>query len=202
MIDEALRPTKDRVVGPIARRMAPLVRPGWITLASLLACTAAGAVAATGRRWPAVALWLFGRLLDGIDGSIARERRQASDLGGYLDMMADTAGYAAVPLGLAVARADAHTWAACAVLLASFYINTMSWTYLSAIAEKRSAGAAARGERTTIHMPTGLIEGTETIVLFTLMLALPAMATGWFVTMSVLVAITVTQRLVWAQSNL
>ncbi|MEO6122407.1 MAG: hypothetical protein ABIR32_01760 [Ilumatobacteraceae bacterium] len=78
----------------------------------------------------------------------------------------------------------------------------MSWTYISAVAAKRAAGAGSDRERTSIHMPTGLIEGTETIVLFTLMLAVPNLALGWFIVMSVLVAATVLQRSLWVRANL
>ena len=122
----------------------------------------------------------------------------AGVLGGCLDLMGDTVGYAAVPLGVAAAHGDARVWAACAVLLASFYLNTMSWTLLSAIAEKRRVGAGTRGEQTTIHMPAGLIEGAETIVLFSLMLALPDQALASFWVMAMLVAVTILQRVGWA----
>ena len=45
-----------------------------------------------------------------------------------------------------------------AVLLATFYVNTMSWTYLAAVAEKRSAGASAHKELITIHMGAAPLE--------------------------------------------
>jgi phosphatidylglycerophosphate synthase len=202
MIDATLRPLKDRLVQPLARRIAGRLSAEWITLSSLAFSIGAAALIATGARWAALSSWLIGRLLDGLDGPVAREAGAQTDLGGYLDIMGDTLGYAAVPIGVAMQRASGHVWAACAVLLASFYVNTMSWTYLSAIAEKRSAGTASFGEPTSVHMPTGLIEGGETIILFTLMLALPALASVWFIAMTALVAITAAQRVVWARGNL
>lgn len=202
MIDGAIRPLKDRLVQPLARRIARRLPAAWITLFSLAFTVGASVLIATGVRWGAVSCWLVGRFLDGLDGPVAREADAQSDLGGYLDIMSDTLGYAIVPIGVAVSRPSGHVWAACAVLLASFYVNTMSWTYLSAIAEKRAVGAASSGEPTTVHMPTGLIEGAETIVLFTLMLALPTLASVWFFAMAALVAITVAQRVAWAGGNL
>jgi phosphatidylglycerophosphate synthase len=198
MLDLRLRAIKDRALVPLARSIGHLVHPNAITALSLVACLSAAVLAAQGTEWPAVALWLIGRTLDGIDGLVARDRNQQSDLGGYLDMMADTVGYAAIPIGLAAHQGDTRAWAMCALLLASFYINTMSWTYLSAIAEKRSVGAEHRGEVTTIHMPSGLIEGTETIVLFAVMLAWPVHVVVWFPVMAALVMLTVLQRLAWA----
>jgi phosphatidylglycerophosphate synthase len=198
MLDLRLRALKNRALVPLARPIGHLVHPNAITALSLVACVGAAVLAALGHRSSAVALWLIGRGLDGIDGLVARDRNQQSDLGGYLDMMADTVGYAAIPIGLAAHQGDTRAWAMCALLLASFYINTMSWTYLSAIAEKRSVGAEHRGEVTTIHMPSGLIEGTETIVLFAVMLAWPVHVVVWFPVMAALVMLTVLQRLAWA----
>ena len=161
-----------------------------------------GLAAGFGLRWQAVGLWLLGRVFDGLDGAVARDGDRQSDLGGYLDMMADTIGYAAVPIGIATAQASIGTWTWCAVLLATFYANTMSWTYLAAIAEKRGGGAVQRGERTAVHMPVGLVEGAETIVLFVLMLSFPDRAIWWFSAMAGLVGVTVMQRIVWAVRNL
>lgn len=202
MIDGRLRGVKDRVVEPVAARLPVAVSAGRLTAASLASCLAAASLAASGWRWWSLTAWLFGRLLDGVDGAVARRRGRQGDLGGYLDLMGDTVGYTAIPLGIAISQHDARVWAACAVLLGTFYLNTMSWTLLSAIAEKRSRGAAARGEPTTVHMPTGLVEGAETIVLFSLVLALPAQARALFWVMAALVAVTVVQRVVWASRSL
>ena len=202
VIDHRLRATKDRIVEPIVARMPGAFTPGRLTAGSFVCCVGAALLVAGGWRWWAVAAWLFGRALDGFDGAVARRAGTQSDLGGYLDLIADSVGYAAIPIGIAAARGGTDIWVACAVLLASFYLNTISWTLLAAIAEKRNAGAAARGERTTIHMPSGLIEGAETIVLFTIMLAFPAGAEVLFFVMAALVAATIGQRIVWAARSL
>lgn len=44
-------------------------------------------------------------------------------------------------------------------MLGAFYINAGAFLYLSAILERCDMGAKQRGELTTIHMPSGLIEG-------------------------------------------
>lgn len=198
MIDQQLRATKDRIVEPVVRRLPSAVTPGRLTLASLLGGAAAGLLAASGWQWWALAAWLASRLCDGLDGAVARRRGGQSDLGGYLDLMADAVGYVAVPLGVAAAQADRGAWVACAVLLASFYVNVMSWALLSAIAAKRAAGDAAPSALTTVHMPVGLIEGAETIVLFAVMLAWPGGAQVVCWVMAALVVVTVVQRLAWA----
>lgn len=203
LIDQRLREAKDRAIEPVARRLVAMRVPaGWLTAAGLVASVVSGVLAWRGLSWWALAVFVLGRVLDGLDGAVARRADTASDLGGYLDQLADTVGYAAVPLGLAAGAGSAEAWAACAVLVASFYVNIVSWAYLAALAEKRGAGAAAQGVSTSIVMPTGLVEGAETIVLYGLMLAVPGWFVGWAWSMAVLVALTVVQRVAWAVRHL
>ncbi len=203
MLDSSLREVKDRALTPVAVRLngvSPLV----LTFLSLVCCVAAGFAAWQHLIVGSVVLWLVGRLLDGLDGPVARVRGAATELGGYLDLMADGIGYAAVPIGIAAARNSVHVWMWCAMLLATFYVNTMSWTLLSALAERHRLDrpAVRTTFRTTFTMPTALIEGAETIVLFALMLALPRYAQPLFIAMSAAVAVSIAQRVVWAVRNL
>ena len=201
MFDARLRPLKDRIATPVAAVLPEGVPPLALTALSLLAGLAAAGVAATGGTWVALACWWASRVADGLDGALARRRGTATDLGGYLDQMADTVVYAAIPLGVAVAVDDRATWIATAVLLAVLYLNTVSWAYLSALIEKRRA-SRADAPVTSIEMPSGLVEGTETIVLYSLLLALPGWQPGWAWLMSGLVGITILQRLVRSRSLL
>jgi phosphatidylglycerophosphate synthase len=202
MIDRRLREVKDRALEPLASRIVGRSAPLALTAMALVAGLAAAAAAAVDRRSFALALWLLGRLLDGLDGPVARRHGRTSDLGGYLDIMGDTIVYAAVPIGIAVGRGDDATWIACAVMLAAFSVNTMSWTFLSAVAERRGARPGAGAARTTIHMPPGLVEGAETIVAYSVMITVPDRAATVFAVFAVLVAITIVQRLVWAVRHL
>lgn len=202
MLDLRLRPIKERALDGAARRLAPHVPAGALTGLSLGATLAAAGAAWAG--WPLLAVtgWLVGRLLDGLDGPVARARGTETDLGGYLDQMADTIGYTAIPLGVALAVDDRATWVAVAVLLGVLYVNAISWTYPAAVLEKRGAGAKATGELTSVTMPPALIEGTETIVIYTLFLAFPAWSTWLFGLMAVLVTVNLGQRIVWARQAL
>lgn len=202
MFDLALRPAKDRLLTPVADRLAGVVNAHVVTAVGLLCGLASAVAAAAGLRWESVALWLTGRCIDGLDGLVARRRGEAGDLGGYLDMLADTLAYTAIPIGLAVGAGQRSVWVAAALLLGSFYLNTVSWAYLSALLEKRGQGVAGSGESTSIRMPSGLVEGAETIALYTVFLALPGQLPVWFSVMAALVVLTVVQRMWWARSAL
>jgi phosphatidylglycerophosphate synthase len=198
MFDLQLRPAKDKALHGLATALGRHVPAGALTAASLILSLAAAAAAWAGLPPVAVASWLLGRLADGLDGPVARARGEANDLGGYLDMLADTVGYAVIPLGVGFGVDERGTWIALSVLLASFFVNAVSWAYLAAILEKRGTGAAERGELTSVTMPPAMVEGTETIVLYTLFLAIPAWSALLFGLMAALVGVNVTQRLAWA----
>ena len=202
MIDKVLREPKEFLLRPFVQGPVRHVHPVVVTLLA-----GGGGVAAAVATWqaayvPALLLWALNRVLDGLDGTLARITHQQSDLGGYLDIVLDHVVYTAVPFGLALAVNTAAAYLALALLLASFYINGASWMYLAALLEKRGAGAAAQSEMTTVTMPTGLIEGAETVVLFTLFLVFPGALVPLFCVMAALVMITATQRLVWAAHRL
>ena len=193
MIDAALRPIKDRILAPVAHSRLGAVHPAVFTASSLFLTLLAAVAAAVGQPILALALWLVGRLADGLDGAIARAGGRVSDYGGLLDIVGDTIGYAAIPLGIAIGVDDRVTWIVVAFLLATFYINAVSWTYVSALLEKRArTGALAP----SVAMPRGLIEGTETILFFAVALAVPAAATWVLGIMAVLVAVTAFERVI------
>jgi phosphatidylglycerophosphate synthase len=200
--DAMLRRPKELLLAPIARRTPVLVHPTAITLVAVLPGLGAAFAAADGRHVLALGLWILNRLLDGLDGTVARQRERQSDLGAYLDILMDFVVYAAVPIGLASWVGTRTAWVAATVLLASFYINTISWAYLAAILERR-AGAERAPTYTAVAMPGGLVEGTETILFFcAMLLATPGLVPTLFWVMSACVLVTVAQRIVWALTHL
>lgn len=119
MFDPVLRRLIDP---PLNRAGAWLAGRGVPANGASLAGLAVGllAVPALMQGWYDLALLmvLLNRLIDGVDGPIARHGTP-TPFGGYLDIMCDMAFYAAVPLGFAFANpATNAVWAA--VVLASF----------------------------------------------------------------------------------
>ncbi|RME09951.1 MAG: CDP-alcohol phosphatidyltransferase family protein, partial [Ardenticatenia bacterium] len=87
MFDERLRRWKDAVLMPLAR-MVPvsplaLTLTGWGVGMVAVVCAWRGMFA-----W-ACAAWLVNRALDALDGAVARAQARTSDLGGYVDILAD-----------------------------------------------------------------------------------------------------------------
>lgn len=196
MFDDVLRIPKEKIMEPLAKAM-PGVSPTAITVTACLVGVASGTAAAGQQYGLALGLWGMNRLLDGLDGTMARVNDQQSDLGGYLDIVLDMVVYSAIPFGLALGSdLPGITWVL-AVLFASFYINSATWMYLSSLLEKRSLGAKTRGELTTVTIPGGLMEGLETFVFYSLFLLFPQWLTVLISLMAGLVVITSIQRVAW-----
>ncbi|PJB66605.1 MAG: CDP-alcohol phosphatidyltransferase [Anaerolineae bacterium CG_4_9_14_3_um_filter_57_17] len=198
MFDSYLRRLKDRLGAPLARRLSR-VSPTAVSLLALIVGLLAAYAAYRNQYLWAFAFWIFNRILDGLDGLIARLHDTQSDFGGYMDILTDFIVYAALPLGLAAGSPSIEHYLALSILLAVFYVNAASWMVLAAILEKRAAHDS--DTQTTIVMPAGIIGGFETIIAYGIFLLFPAFITILFSIFAALVFITVIQRLVWARRN-
>lgn len=119
---------------------------------------------------PGLGLLLLSRLLDGLDGAVARATTP-TDRGGFLDITLDFLFYAAIPLAFAMANPDANALAA-AVLLASFIGTGSSFLAFAAVAEKRQLQSVAFPDK-SFYFLGGLTEATETLLAFAAMCLWP-----------------------------
>lgn len=202
MFDEQLRQLKERLLAPLARALGSRVAPNALTVVAAIVGVACALAAWRGRHGLALVLWWANRLLDGLDGTQARVHQRQSAFGAYLDIVADFAVYAAVPIALAIDAGTTAALQAALLLVATFYVNAASWLYLAALLEQRREGAAARGELTSVTMPAGLVAGTETVIAFSLFLLLPSQLVRLFLAFAILVSVTVAMRLWWARRHL
>ncbi len=198
MLDAKLRPLIDPPLNAVGRTLA-----GWGVTANALTFTGlalglggAAAIAFGHLGW-GLALIIANRLLDGLDGAVARVRGP-SDLGGYFDIVADFAFYVSVPVGFGI-LAPVNTLPAL-VLVASFVLTGVSFLAFAVIAGKRGDETQAHGKKSFFYS-TGLAEGAETIAVFIAMCLSPA----WFGTIAyayaALCVLTVVQRSAMAASE-
>lgn len=166
MFDARLRPIIDPPLNAAASWLAVRgVGANVVTLGGL-AIGLGGAVAIANQLWTlGLALIVINRLLDGLDGPIARATRP-SDLGGYLDIVADFAFYVSVPVGFGFA--DPANSLPALVLVASFVLTGTSFLAFATIAAKRGLHTQVHGKKSFFYS-TGLAEGGETIAAFILM---------------------------------
>ena len=195
MLDKAIQ----QALKPLMTRAARgLVRLGVGADAISLAGFAVGMGAATAialqHDWAGLALLLISRLMDGLDGAVARAT-QPTDRGGFLDITLDFLFYASIPLAFAIAEPAQNALPA-AVLLAAFIGTGSSFLAFAAVAEKRKLQSLAFPDK-SFYFLGGLTEATETILAFTAMCLWPQ----WFPYIAygfaVLCGITIAMRIVW-----
>ena len=170
MFDAQLRPLIDRLLNPIGRGLVALgMTANQVTIiGAAFGLIAAGCVAA-GLFYPALWFVIANRVIDGLDGAVARASR-SSDFGGYLDIVSDFIFYSAIPLAFAVARPE--TALAAAFLIFSFIGTATSFLGFAILAEKHQVTTQICGKKAFYYLG-GLTEGTETILLFLAMLVWP-----------------------------
>jgi phosphatidylglycerophosphate synthase len=112
------------------------------------------------------------RIIDGLDGALARHQKHTSAAGGYLDICLDFLFYAAIPLGFALANPNENALAA-AVLLTVFIGTGSSFLAFAIPAEKLNLPRPQFANK-SFYFLNGLTEGTETIAFFVAFCLWPA----------------------------
>ena len=191
MFDAKLRPIIDPPLNAVARFLAARgVGANMLTLVGLcLGLVAAVAIGLGAFAWGLI-LIVLNRLLDGLDGAVARATGP-TEFGGYLDIVADYAFYVSIPVGFGFAASENLPYAL--VLVATFVLSGASFLGFAAIAAKRGRETYAHGRKAFFYS-TGLAEGAETIAAFIAMCIVPSafalIATG----LAILCVLTVVQR--------
>lgn len=190
-VQQALRPLMTRAARGLVRLG---VGADAISVAGFATGMAAAGAIAVQQYLPGLALLLLSRLMDGLDGAVARATRP-TDRGGFLDITLDFLFYAAIPLAFALADPATNALPA-AVLLASFIGTGSSFLAFAIVAEKRQLHSIAFPDK-SFYFLGGLTEATETIVAFAAMCLwptwFPAIAYGF----AALCGITIALRIGW-----
>jgi phosphatidylglycerophosphate synthase len=174
MLDAAIRPHIDKPLAAVAKRaIAYGMTANAATGLGFALGMAAAALVATQLYWAGLALLLLSRVLDGLDGAIARQTK-LTDLGGYLDITLDFIVYASVVFAFALADPARNALAA-SFLTTSFMAPAATFLAYAIFAQKHSITTDIRGAKSLYYLG-GLTEGFETILTLCLMCAFP----DWF----------------------
>jgi phosphatidylglycerophosphate synthase len=195
MLDRAIQ----TAIKPLLVRAAKvLVKAGIgadaLTVAGFVVGMAAAVAIAFEAYIAGLVMLLLSRLMDGLDGAVARETTP-TDRGGFLDITLDFLFYASIPLAFAIAHPAQNALPA-AVLLAAFIGTASSFLAFAIVAEKHSIASTAFPDK-SFYFLGGLTEATETIVALSAMClwpeAFPLIAYGF----AALCAITIVMRIGW-----
>jgi phosphatidylserine synthase len=201
MIDASLRRQLSGSVNWLAGKVdLDFITPTGITIVGFILGTTS-ALSAWNQYWYlALALWLISRILDALDGALARLRLSQGisygPTGGYLDIVCDFIVYGTFVVGVAH---GAHTsYLPFLLVLLAYYINGTSFLAFSSIAEREQTRIE---DGRSLSFVFGLAETTETIFIHSLWCLVPRVAGniawGWagFVGVSAMVRIIHSTRL-------
>lgn len=167
-------PVLGRVYAAPARRLAAAgVSADAVTLVGFVLGLLAAVLIALGAPLAGLAALLGNRVLDGLDGAVAR-LAGPTERGAFLDIALDFFVYAAIPFGFALADPGRNALAAAALLFA-FMGTASSFLAFAVIAARRGLESSAYPQK-GIYYLGGLTEGAETIACLVAMCLVPA----WF----------------------
>lgn len=196
MLDARIKRIIDPTIGHIGKKLHNFgVTANQITTFGLIVGGVAGLCIAFELYLWGLLLIGLSRLMDGLDGAVARAGRK-TDLGGYLDIVFDFIFYGLIPLAFAFARIENALPAA--VLLMVFYANGASFLAFAIMAEKRQISTDSHGSK-SLYFTGGLAEAGETYAVFALFCLLP----DWFgviaYSFAAITAITTVSRILLAR---
>jgi phosphatidylglycerophosphate synthase len=195
MLDRAIQAAIKPLLTRAARQLvAAGIGADAITVAGFVVGMAAAVAIALEAYLGGLVLLLASRLMDGLDGAVARATKP-TDRGGFLDITLDFVFYASIPLAFALANPAQNALPA-AVLLAAFIGTASSFLAFAIVAEKHRLESTAFPDK-SFYFLGGLTEATETTAAFAAMClwpaAFPLIAYGF----AVLCAITIAMRIGW-----
>ena len=174
MLDGYVRPWIDP---PLNRLAAGIARRGISANAVTIAGFGVGLAAMAAITWQqytaGLVLIALNRLMDGLDGAVARQTR-TTDLGGFLDIVVDFIFYSGVVFAFALAEPERAL--AAAFLIFSYIGTGSSFLAYAIVAAKRGVNTEQQGKKAFYYMK-GITEGTETILAMVLMCLLPGLFT-------------------------
>lgn len=163
MLDSYMRPLIDPPLNRIGKQLAQRgISSDSVTISGFVMGLVAIFLITQESYLLALGFICLNRLLDGIDGAIARHSG-LRDFGGFLDIVCDFIFYAGVIFAFGVAD---HTRLLSASFLIFSFIGPMSSFLAYAIlAAKNNRNTTSRGKKSFYYLG-GICEGTETFVVF------------------------------------
>ncbi len=171
MFDRQMLALSKPIVDAAAKRLNAFgLTANQVSLTGFALGMLAAVLIAHGEIMSAIVPLLLNRLLDGLDGAVARFSKP-TDRGAFLDITLDFLFYAAVPLAFAFCNPERNALAA-SVLLASFIGTGVSFLAYAIMAEKRGQKSTDYPSKSFYYLG-GLTEGFETVMCFVAMCLWP-----------------------------
>jgi phosphatidylglycerophosphate synthase len=195
----------DKFRGLIATRVGPLLRcyqvvgltPNGVTLLGLIFGICSAVAVSQQMYILALTLWWLGRVFDGTDGIYARSLKLQSNFGGYLDIVCDMAAYGAMIIGFMHSYPEFTNWW---TLILFLYILCITSALALGLLQNQE-GVPSTDNR-SLRLATGLAEGGETGIFYSLALIFPKWIFWLCPVWCVVLSVTVVARTLIARKSL
>ncbi len=182
MFDDKVRAILPQYIKPVISLLAKFkVTPNQVSVFGFLLSLIAAFLISSSYLKTGIFVWWLSRLADGLDGNLARSTNQKSNFGGYLDILFDMGSYSIVVIGFAFVYPELNlVWS---LMLFAHIMCITSTLALASILEKQKVHF--ENNNRSIQFTSGLAEGGETSLAYTLFVFFPEqikfIAAVWFV---------------------
>ncbi len=167
MIDNHFRKVMPKMVDPIIKILMKLrVKPNQVTVFAFLVSSSSVWFVLNNYFILAALIWWTGRILDGMDGILARASKTTSSFGAYLDIVLDMAAYSLFVVGLSIRFPELQfNW----ILILGLYVLCIT----SALSFGSLLGEKEIKDNRGLKFGAGLAEAGETGIAYTLFMIFP-----------------------------
>ncbi len=199
MLDKHTYKISQIALRPVAFRLHKWAIPAdHITIAGFIFGIACIGFVSTGLYYLALPALIVNRILDGLDGALAR-MNGTTLAGGFLDITLDFLFYSGFVFSFGLSQR--HFLLPAIVLLFSFFGTGISFLAFASLAAKYNLQSPQYPNKSLYYMG-GLTEGTETIAIFIFMVLFPPYFALMAYLFAMLCFITTAGRIVFGYQNL
>lgn len=166
MIDENLQGSRDKVFSKFYLRFWLRLNPNTISTIGFIIGIFCIIFILQKLFLIALVLWFLNRFFDGLDGFVARKTGKQTELGAYLDILYSFFIYSFFIFALILVNIkNEEIVIAGSLLLCLYYVNSVSWAFLSLLIEKQRKSSEIAFAKENLF-PPALVEKGETIIFY------------------------------------
>ena len=194
MIDKYLKTPLEKLLHPLVIAVAKTnIHPNMVTVVGFIIGVLGMGLITQNLYTEGLIAIIINRILDGLDGHLARHTQRTSDAGGFLDTVLDFIFYSGVVVAFGISAE--HNLLPALILVFSFVGTCSSFQSFATLAQKHNIKSDTYPNKALYYMG-GITEGTETIVVFVLFCLFPNYFGIIAYTFALLCAITTLTRII------
>ena len=194
MFDNRFRQKVMQPLGlPVAKLLSKLgISPNQVTVLAFIISLISAYFISQNALIVGIIIWWFSRILDGLDGVLARHAGKSSSFGSFLDISLDMLAYSFIIIGFSISFSQLNSlWLFVLVGYVGCITTALSFGQMS-------QEAIDQNDNRGLQMAMGLAEATETGIAYTLFCLFPLYLEQLVIAWIFILFITILSRLFYA----